>query len=109
MLFQKSLVPTSEDPEGASLAWASHSSWYPDFTEQAPVLHLGQATQSSWVVAHTGLYNAGKSYACDDDDDLIDDEAEVDEVDKADDDDDEAEDEDEDEVEDNGDEFSICR
>ncbi|KAL4620888.1 hypothetical protein ACB092_06G188600 [Castanea dentata] len=33
-----------------------------------------------------GLYNAGKSYACDDDDDLIDDEAE-----------------DEDEVEDNGD------
>ncbi|XP_050250761.1 nucleosome assembly protein 1;2-like isoform X4 [Quercus robur] len=71
----------------------------------------------AWVRDFSSLYNAGKSYACDDDDDLIDDdpdEAEVDDPDKAEvdkaededeDEDEDDEDEDEDEDEDDGDDF----
>ncbi|KAL0003339.1 hypothetical protein SO802_017120 [Lithocarpus litseifolius] len=45
--------------------------------------HLEKGYTFAWVRDFSSLYNAGKSYACDDDDDLIDDEAEVDDPDKA--------------------------
>ena len=55
MCFQKSFAPLSIDLDGTQLASASHSNWYPNFTEYSPVLHFGHYTQSSWLVTQMGV------------------------------------------------------